>query len=306
MPVKLFQSVALVTLTFLSQTDGHGFMYIPSTWNHLTDTYPELGPKQGDPGLIGSATDWWTNHTFNSNPTLPSEFYDQENVKWRKYSHPWGSPGSAPVWGEGCGANGGNPNGCSYDGEPDPNPYGTCCPGYDDKFKNHCGGYNGGRSAMEHAAEGLFDNAIETTWSRGENTEVFWSSGGRHRGGYAYRLCKVPAGGISKVTEQCFQDGHLNFAGTSAWIYKHPTETLDPNNWIEFEARRLTEGTNPPGSEWTVITLPTKRKKGDFYSFKDLVTVPEDLEPGQYVLSFRWDCEHTAQVWSSCANINVV
>ena len=169
-----------------------------------------------------------------------------------------------------------------------------------------CGGYNGGRSAMEHAAEGLFDNAIETTWTRGENTEVFWGSGGRHRGGYAYRLCKVPAGGISKVTEQCFQDGHLNFAGTSAWIYKHPTETLDPNNWIEFEARRLTEGTNPPGSEWTVITLPTKRKKGDFYSFKDLVTVPEDLEPGQYVLSFRWDAEHVAQVWSSCANINVV
>ena len=41
----------------------------------------------------------------------------------------------------------------------------------------HCGGYNGGRSAMEHAAEGLFDNAIETTWTRGENTEVFWASG---------------------------------------------------------------------------------------------------------------------------------
>ena len=164
---------------------------------------------------------------------------------------------------------------------------------------------------MEHAAEGLFDNAIETTWTRGENTEVFWASGGRHRGGYAYRLCKVPVGGITKVTEQCFQDGHLNFVGTTAWIYKHPkdqenADTLDPNNWIEFETRRVTEGTNPTGSEWTMITLPTKRKKGDFYSFKDLVTVPEDLEPGQYVLSFRWDAEHTAQVWSSCANINVV
>ena len=110
-------------------------MYYPSTWNHLTETYPELGPKQGlilpipDVGgkNKGSEAEWWTNHTFNSNPTLPSEFYDQENEKWRRYSHPWGSPGSAPVWGEGCGANGGNPNGCNYDGEPDPNPYGTCC-----------------------------------------------------------------------------------------------------------------------------------------------------------------------------------
>ena len=115
-------------------------MYYPSTWNHLTETYPELGPKQGlylpipDVGgkNKGSEAEWWTNHTFNSNPTLPSEFYDQENEKWRRYSHPWGSPGSAPVWGEGCGANGGNPNGCNYDGEPDPNPYGTCCPGSDD------------------------------------------------------------------------------------------------------------------------------------------------------------------------------
>ena len=30
---------------------------------------------------------------------------------------------------------------------------------------------------MEHAAEGLFDNAIETIWTRGENTEVLWASG---------------------------------------------------------------------------------------------------------------------------------
>ena len=56
---------------------------------------------------------------------------------------------------------------------------------------------------MEHAAEGLFDNAIETTWTRGENTEVFWASGGRHRGGYAYRLCKVPGGDITKVNFSC-------------------------------------------------------------------------------------------------------
>ena len=27
-------------------------------------------------------------------------------------NHPWLAPGTAPVWGEGCGANGGNPYGC--------------------------------------------------------------------------------------------------------------------------------------------------------------------------------------------------
>ena len=45
-----------------------------------------------------------------------------------------------------------------------------------------CGGYVGGRSAMEHAAEGLFDNAFETTWTRGQIAEVFWATGAKHRG----------------------------------------------------------------------------------------------------------------------------
>jgi len=54
------------------------------------------------------------------------------------------------------------------------------------------------------------------------------------------------------------------------------------------------------------MSLPTKMEKTDFWAFRDLVAVPEDLEPGQYVLSYRWDCENTPQVWNSCANINVV
>ena len=43
--------------------------------------------------------------------------------------------------------------------------------------------------------------------------QVFWSSGANHRGGYAYRLCKVTDGKYWEVTEECFQGGHLNFYG---------------------------------------------------------------------------------------------
>ena len=43
--------------------------------------------------------------------------------------------------------------------------------------------------------------------------QVFWSSGANHRGGYAYRLCKVTDGKYWEVTEECFQEGHLNFHG---------------------------------------------------------------------------------------------
>ena len=161
---------------------------------------------------------------------------------------------------------------------------------------------------MEHAAEGLFDNAFVTTWTRGQIAEVFWASGAKHRGGYAYRLCKVPDGGISKITEQCFEDGHLDFSGAISWIQRKATTDFDPNNWEAIDAVRTKIGTNPVGSEWTKITLPEHEPVKGFggWAFKDLVVVPEDLEPGQYVLSWRWDCQNSPQIWSSCANINII
>ena len=61
-----------------------------------------------------------------------------------------------------------------------------------------CGGYTGGYSAIKHAVEGLFDDAFVTQWKRGDSVAVYWASGGRHRGGYSYRLCKIPAGGIGR------------------------------------------------------------------------------------------------------------
>ena len=77
-----------------------------------------------------------------------------------------------------------------------------------------CGGYVGGKPALEHYKDGLFGDPRITTWTRGQPAEVFWASGANHMGGYAYRLCKVRRGKFWKVTERCFQRGHLNFYGT--------------------------------------------------------------------------------------------
>ena len=103
---------------------------------------------------------------------------------------------------------------------------GTCCgkPGTGD-----CGGYSGGKSALEHYKDGLFEDPKVTTWKSeyiiaisvgpthlyagGSNEEVYWIGNGYHRGGYAYRLCRVHEGQFWRVTEECFQRGHLNFAG---------------------------------------------------------------------------------------------
>lgn len=38
----------------------------------------------------------------------------------------------------------------------------------------------------------------------------------------------------------------------------------------------------------------------------DEVLIPKDLTPGHYVVGWRWDCEETTQVWSSCADVAIV
>jgi hypothetical protein len=41
------------------------------------------------------------------------------------------------------------------------------------------------------------------------------------------------------------------------------------------------------------------------YMMVDRLKVPQHLEPGDYVLSWRWDCEETPQVWNSCADLTI-
>ena len=61
--------------------------------------------------------------------------------------------------------------------------------------------------------EGLFGTSNVTKWKSGEPAEVYWNSGAKHRGGYAYRLCKVNNGKyrLRYVTEESFQKGHPKF-----------------------------------------------------------------------------------------------
>ena len=75
---------------------------------------------------------------LNKIPPKPDEMYDAadeaELQKWKDSKHPWTSPGTAPVFGNGCGANGGNPYGCDCQENgsndcygDDTRAYGSCC-----------------------------------------------------------------------------------------------------------------------------------------------------------------------------------
>jgi len=41
------------------------------------------------------------------------------------------------------------------------------------------------------------------------------------------------------------------------------------------------------------------------WSVVDKVLVP-DIPPGEYVVSFRWDCEQTPQIWQQCSDVTIV
>ena len=37
----------------------------------------------------------------------------------------------------------------------------------------------------------------------------------------------------------------------------------------------------------------------------DRVVIPAHVPAGAYVVGFRWDCEETAQIWSSCGDVTI-
>jgi len=237
-------------------------------------------------------------------------------------SRPWRAPGSAHVESP-CGVFGGNFHGCPGVGiDPVFYPFGNC---------------PGGGSSYGPKGETLeFPNVIVTAWQPGAVVEVGWSVSANHGGGYSYRLCKLAEGGKPALTEKCFQSTPLPFVGNTSWIQY----TNDTSGRVPFAALRTTEGTTPSGSHWTKNPVPPCRgadgglSEPGLYNDKtdkcvpqfappvpgilgfgihefpkfaiiDQVKVPTDLQPGKYVLSHRWDCEQTMQIWTSCSDVNI-
>ena len=42
------------------------------------------------------------------------------------------------------------------------------------------------------------------------------------------------------------------------------------------------------------------------FVIEDELVVPTDIDAGDYVLGWRWDCEQTTQIWSTCSDITIV
>jgi len=59
------------------------------------------------------------------------------------------------------------------------------------------------------------------------------------------------------------------------------------------------------GSDRNFTPDPAPGHSASEYALEDGLRVPVDIAPGEYVLSYRWDCEMTSQIWQSCADITI-
>merc|ERR1711934_1229502 len=312
--------LAVLPFAFLASASAHGGMMWPPTWQDgfgrpveaLTNDSVFSLPLVKDPNsgrAVKNIKSWLTDQAYTGG--VGDEFKgigpvtndNNKNLKKDdrcrsgcvKYRNPWAAPGQAPSLGGGCGVFGGNPWGCPA-GE-DTRPPGSVC-GQDKPISR---GKRGTSSFGTDARLFDFPQMITTEWQVGCIQDVVWTTTGSHRGGYTYRLCKMPNGGRTAITEECFTKNVLEFA-TNFTMIKGMNEKGE-GTWEKFEQTDLSEGTYPEGSVWRPVG---KYLKSALTLRKDSVVVPSSLSPGDYVLGWRWDGSGGNQVWVSCASMRLV
>merc|ERR1711990_932088 len=312
--------VALLPLAFLASASAHGGMMWPPTWQDgfgrpveaLTNDSVFSQPIVRDPNsgrAVVNIKSWLTDQAYTGG--VGDEFKgigpvtNDNNKKLQpgdrcrsncvKYRNPWEAPGQAPSLGGGCGVFGGNPLGCPAG--KDNRPPGSVC-GQDKPIGR---GKRGTSSFGTDARLFDFPQMITTKWQVGSTQDVVWATSGGHRGGYTYRLCKMPKEGRTAITEECFTKNVLEFATNFTMI--KALNNAGEGTWEKFEQTDLREGTFPEGSVWRPVG---KYLKSKLTMRKDSVVVPASLKPGKYVLGWRWDSSGGNQVWVSCASMRLV
>lgn len=232
---------------------------------------------------------------------------------------PWRAPGWAPVLGSGCGVAGGGIVHNSNGGWPPR-------------------GMSQGEDALTLPGP---EGGPVTLWQAGSSVEVAFGIWANHGGGYSYRLCKNEPG---TVNEACFQRTPLKFAGDRRWLHhingtriEIPTVKLSTGTYPEgsewarlpFPECRAKPCTDTPQNcqknhgmadvcDDLAFPEPIPNVHGfghsndtsvscgfHDYSVVDKVVIPEDLPEGDYLLSWRWDCEETTQIWQNCADVKI-
>lgn len=186
-------------------------------------------------------------------------------------------------------------------------------------------------------------NVARTLWQAGGRAVVSHALAVNHGGGYQYRLCPKtrqpteecfqshPLAFARNTSTIHFEDGSKPDIIISALDVSEgvvPVNSTWRRNPIPAcgcdgndDCGKMEDGTLPPenfpygvqsgyGPECpTGLQFPPPCE-GCFgwttFSFSTVDEVIVPSEPGEYMLSWRWDCEQSPQVWNSCADITIV
>merc|ERR1712115_270714 len=125
---------------------------------------------------------------------------------------------------------------------------------------------------------------------------------------------KVTLGGFDKLPENATQYG-----GNDWYKQESCAQQCSGFNWMQCPPG-MTQFEEPaPGISGyignfaafysnTDVMVPPKVVgiEGFSFSVMDEVTIPDHLEEGEYLLSWRWDCEQSPQIWQQCSDIRLV
>ena len=132
-----------------------------------------------------------------------------------------------------------------------------------------------------------------STWAKNPIPRIDWGSGGTSTSG---GNCRGHGRGANCINFQV-SDLSANTVvqiDTRFLISNHQSPCND--TWADIH-RTDNVGSDPDdvqgkcAGSWTDGTIV------------DEVLIPEGLAPGMYVVGWRWDCEETTQIWSSCADV---
>jgi len=133
-----------------------------------------------------------------------------------------------------------------------------------------------------------------------DTVEVLTNMNNNHHGYYQFRLCPLVNKDYTNMKEADCEKHVIEFVsdqiGVKDQFAGKQLPGGSPDRYITAEDRVGRKD----GTMWRKIDYQVN----DGSIYEDKLRVP-DLPDGPYVLQWRWDCIWTAQVWSSCADIDL-
>jgi len=184
---------------------------------------------------------------------------------------------------------------------------------------NHAGGYSWRLCKISGNMAGVNESCFQRTTLRFAGTTQFivytdgrWSeiplvkvTEGTHPMGSEWARFPVPACLVCDPSESCGEP-LMPMPGNN---YNSPwNRQVNCNGACAGSAASKSSGSCPGATQFPepIPGLSGFGKSIWRWSVVDRMQVPEELEPGDYLLSLRWDCEQSDQVFQNCADIEVI